>query len=201
MKEKLYIGITSYATEGKDTSCQILLDKLLAQGVKAKRRALADSLKTELRPYILKNYDIDILNCTPSQKESIRQEMVDFGKKYRKESQGTHWTNKLDQIVVEWDADVIIVPDLRYDYYEKDEKYWIKNKPKGILLAVTRYEVIDGQKHYVQPPNEDERENGPKMKAAADFSLVWETLPTEELVVRYKSFFDNLVSFAIQKLY
>jgi hypothetical protein len=201
MKPKYYLGITSYATEGKDTVCDILVDKFAKQNVKAKRKALADELKIQIRPELIEKYGIDVFNCTPEEKKIIRPDLVAYGKAKREGSFGTHWTNTLDNIVAGWAEDVVIIPDLRYAYYVgTDELDWIKGKEKGLLLAVTRYEVINGEMVYIQPPNEDERVNGPIMKAASDFHLEWETLPREELILRYSPFLDNLVSFVQQKL-
>jgi hypothetical protein len=192
MTPKLVIGIGGLARSGKDTLCNLLIQALYLQGVKAKRRALADELKLALRPILLEKYNIDVLNCTPQEKEQIRPDLVEFGKVKRLASQGTYWTSILDEKMKSDEEQVIIVPDIRYHHYPQDEVNWVKDKNAGILIHVARYTFEGDKKIYVQPPNEDEREHDPRVRANADFCLAWPTKDIAGLQEDFGGFFQTI---------
>lgn len=177
---KLIVGLSGLARSGKDTFCALLVEELGKIGLRAKRFALADDLKAELRDFIGANYGIDILKCTPEEKELVREFLVFHGKMKRLASQGGHWTTLTDhKIQVSRDIDVAIVTDIRYDIYPNDECPWIK--AHGPLVHIKRYTVEHGfhgelsKRHYIQPPNKDEELNDPRLIAKADYTVDWET--------------------------
>lgn len=192
---RLTVALTGLARSGKDTFCALLIEELAKEGLKAKRFALADNLKKELQPFIMAQYGIDILNCTPEEKELVRDFLVFHGKMKRLKSQGRHWTSKLEtEIRLTNDIDVAIVTDARYDVFPEDELTWAKQNMGGVLVHIKRYNLIwgaigdegvrqyinatvptAGERAYVQPPNEDERRNDPRLEAKADFKVDWET--------------------------
>ena len=139
MNKKLIVGISAMAARsGKDTLCQILINKFKEKGIAAKRIALADPLKTDLRSSLLEEYNIDILNCSPEQKEKMRPHLVAYGKKKRQQTNGQYFTKLADQEINKSDEDVIIVSDIRYAAYkEVDEVFWVKNH-SGVLIHVSR---------------------------------------------------------------
>lgn len=183
---KLIIGIGGLARSGKDTMCEFLIDYFTMRGLKSKRMALADELKRSIRSRLIDEYKIDISNCTPQEKERIRPELVAFGKKLRENSRGTHWTKIVEEKMKLEDFDIVIVPDIRYHVYPEDEVSWVKNQ--GLLIHVARYDIKDGQKIWLTPPNEDETKNDPLVRAAADFSISWETKPKEQLFSEFTGF-------------
>ncbi len=194
---KLTIGLSGLARSGKDTFCALLVEELGKVGLNAKRFALADNLKAELRDFIRTSYNIDILTCSPEEKELVRDFLVFHGKMKRLKTQGKHWTTMLEQqILNDQTIDVAIVTDARYDVYPEDELSWIKNRMDGVLVHIKRFEKrsIDNvtcaiaaskftdeemergyTRSYVQPPNSDEALNDPRLEAKADFKVDWDT--------------------------
>lgn len=192
--KKMFVAVSGLATSGKDTCCKFLIQALSRQNISAARMALADQLKAELRGRLLEKFGIDVLNCTPKEKEVIRPSLVEHGRELRVQTQGTHWTKIVQERAQNLSEQVIIVPDIRYNHYPNDEVQWIKQN-NGLLIHVSRY-IIDsaGNKSWVQPPNEDERINDPTVRVAADFVLSWETLEELALKERYNGFFDTIAS-------
>ena len=82
-----------------------------------------------------------------------------------------------------------IITDIRFNEYDKDESYWIKNEINGVLVHISRFNNINGKRVFIPPANEAERENDPKVKAESDFILNW---PTEH--------YNNLKIFNCKKL-
>lgn len=201
INQKLVVGIGGLARAGKDTLCNLLIQALYLNNISAKRRALADELKIEIRPKLLDTYGIDVLNCTPEEKEKIRPELVAFGKERRMTSRGTYWTQIVQEKMQDDDEQVIIVPDIRYNFFVEDEVNWVQGKNAGILIHVARYEVNDkGQKVWMEPPNTDERINDPKVRVAADFSLSWSSKPIAELQQDYNGFLQTVSRLAEHEL-
>ena len=83
MRKKYVIGLSGLAKSGKD-----LFYKILSRQIKIKRHALADELKFALRERILKEDDIDILDCSSDQKDIVRPKLVEYAKKVRFSSKG-----------------------------------------------------------------------------------------------------------------
>jgi hypothetical protein len=179
----LTIGLSGLAGAGKDLFCQLLIDSFQQLGIKAKRYALADELKLELRNFMIQNYGIDVLNCSREEKELIRPLLVFHGNFRRNKSEGRCWTSRLENTIKDEYPDVAIITDIRYDQFEKDEVYWLKEEMAGVLVHISQYSWVDhtdiglmkfGRKVYLSPPNEFERENDPKVKAKAAYSVEWE---------------------------
>ena len=72
---------------------------LLSEEVKCRKFSLAGALKETLRNKILKEYNIDVYNCSAKEKEVIRPVLVEYGTKKRAESEGRFWIEKLNQII------------------------------------------------------------------------------------------------------
>jgi hypothetical protein len=84
------------------------------------------------------------------------------------------------------------VTDIRYNFYPKDEVYWIQKELNGLLIHVSKYtygfppherrvrsEHDKNVKVYTEPANDHERWNDPKVKVAADYCLEWKHVSTE----------------------
>jgi hypothetical protein len=182
VNNKLLIGLASYATGGKDTFCALLSKRLFERGVVAKRFALADALKEDLRPLLTSRCGIDPVTCVGAEKALIRSLMVEWGRIMRTKSQGQYWTNLLEEkIHSSSDYSVGIVTDARYSVYPKDEGYWLKQKMGGILVSIDRYIDCDGRQEYIESPNLDESINYPKLKAMADYHVNWQTVGIDKL--------------------
>jgi len=85
------IGISGVAGAGKD-----LFFNLLSNEIRARRFALADSLKYDVRDWCIRRYGIDPLECSREDKEKIREFLVFHGTFMRKRTQGRFWLDKLD---------------------------------------------------------------------------------------------------------
>lgn len=199
---KRIIAVAGFLKSGKDTLCQILLNKCAKLGYSAKRIALADALKQEIRPQLIREYGIDILNCSPEDKEKVRPELIELGRERRLSSEGTFWTSIVSQQIKECDEQIIIVPDIRYNVYPEDEAVWVK-KNRGTIVNVSRYSrtekagVMTNNRVYWEG-NEEEQKNAPKVKAVADFFIEWETSPFDILEKSISDISEQIISHAVR---
>lgn len=204
MNKKLYIGIGGTARAGKDTFCAIAKKQLEAKGLKVKKFALADELKNDLKNFIREKLDMDVYTQITSEKDIIRPILVGYGDSMRKKTQGTYWTDKVSNSIAKDDSDVIIVTDIRYDEYEKDELYWMKDVLGGVVVHVSKYSIrfnpyfMDGkEKQWVIPANDHEARNDPKIKKKADFVVEWEH---QEGNIMESTYLNSIVSNVLDKI-
>lgn len=166
-KNKTVIGLSGVAGSGKDTFFDILRLKY----PEFRRFALADSLKKELRQSLINTHNIDILSCSREDKNKIRDQIVSFAKQKRIETKGKHWTSILEKEILESNASHICITDIRHNFYEEDEVFWLKNKLGGKLINVELYDPISGA--FRKFPNEEEKFHYPLVKAEADYHVIW----------------------------
>ena len=95
------IGLTGVARSGKDTFYSILKKYLEEKGIKSQRLAFADALKNELYDFTKDKFKIDLLDCTPENKEIVRPLMVAYGKCRRIQTEGKYWTSTIQPEVNE----------------------------------------------------------------------------------------------------
>jgi pyoverdine/dityrosine biosynthesis protein Dit1 len=88
-------------------------------------------------------------------------------------SQGRHWIDQLNKELEP--KKVNIITDVRFNEFEKDEVFWVKNEINAVLIHISRFIEKDGMREFVSPANPAESENDPKVKAEADFILNWAT--------------------------
>lgn len=168
------IGLSGYARSGKDTFCTMMLRSLQNRGFTAERMALADYLKISMRDGILNMFGIDLLDCTSEEKTLLRPMMVAYGGIRRAQSEGTFFTNYLTGRINQSVSDYVIITDIRYDEYDRDEISWLKSFKNSKLIAIERYDIKElGRKDYVGPANADEKNNFWKIKTKADFLFEW----------------------------
>jgi len=170
----MIIGLSGVAGAGKDLFFGLLSKKLNCQKI-----ALADALKEEVAPFSQDQYGINPLTCTRKEKDLIRPLLVFHGSFKRNLSEGRHWINKLNkEIKNNLTNSIVIITDIRYDDYPKDEVYWLKEELEGLLVHVSVYKEVPGlcgshYKSFKQPINEEEARNDPKIKAQADYTVEW----------------------------
>ena len=172
------LGITAKANNGKD-----LLFKLLSKKIPNIRRfALADLLKNDLYQSIFNEYGINVFSCSRQDKELIRPKLVSFGEEMRDKTNGRYWidrlTVKINKFLSESDG-IACITDIRYE----NEASWLKEELGGILVHIKRYELSDGKKIYLAPPNDSEKNNDPILAKLANYRIEWPTLPREELEI------------------
>lgn len=170
----MIIGLSGVAGAGKD-----LFFRLLSKKLNCQKLSLADALKAEVAPFSKDQYGIDPLTCTRKEKNSIRPLLVFHGTFKRNLSEGRHWINKLNKEIKNNLTDsIVVITDIRYDDYPKDEVYWLKEELGGLLVHVSVYEEtpsLCGSRHknFKRPINEEEARNDPKIKAQADYAVEW----------------------------
>jgi len=169
------IGISGVAGCGKNTIANIIIKLLQRLQLPHRELSIAKNLKQELSKSSLDLYGIDSFNCNRQEKDLIRPFLVAHGEIKRKTSQGRHWINQINN---EIDPQKInIITDVRFNEYNKDEVYWVKNEINGLLIHVAKYKEKKGKRFFLKPANEAEARNDPKVKSEADFLINW---PHEE---------------------
>ena len=177
------IGLSGLATSGKD-----FFYDMLSKEVSCRRFSLADELKRTLRGEIIKEHNIDILDCTAKEKEKARPILVDYGKEKRLKSKGRFWIEKLNKIVREAktkEDQLTVITDIRYNIYPNDEVEWLKHELGGILVYIKKYKLSHNNKgisrSYIDPPNEEEKINNPLVSRAADYVVDWPHVNSDNL--------------------
>lgn len=168
------IAICGNAISGKDNLYKILKEILSNNGINNERIAIADTLKSELNEFTIRNYGISAYTSNPEEKKLIRDLMVTHGFIKRLQTNGKYWTNKITHLVEENINDniVTIVTDLRFCETTEDEYYWLRNKFNGTLIHLTRT-LPDGK--IVPPYNYSELTNNALLKKLSNYHLSWPT--------------------------
>ena len=189
------IGISGVAGCGKNTLSEIIIKLLQRLELPYRELSIAKNLKQEISWVSRELYGINSSNCTREEKDTIRPLLVAHGEIKRKLSNGTYWTSLLNKELAP--EKINIITDIRFNEYEKDEVYWLKNEINGVLIHLSRYDKVNGGKAYYPPANEAERRNEPLLKEEADFLLKWKTEkdPTKKI-----NSVDKLLKW-VQKLY
>ena len=171
---KKVIGLGGVARSGKDTFAGILAYKLQQAGKSVRRIALAEPLKVHADEFLVKYLNITAMTPASEEKQLIRPMLVWYGDVQRKRTNGRYWIDIAKKTIEESKYDYYIITDIRYDAYEKDELYFLKQEMDGVLCHISKY-VVDqnGEKKFVQPANDHEATNDPKIKSAADHIVKW----------------------------
>jgi len=176
-------GLTGVARCGKDSFCRLGVEYLFeTRGWYGQRYALADELKADVAGFIRDKVGIDVATDDPNEKALIRPLLVEYGRIQRIKSEAQYWTSKVgEKIEKDKISDVVFITDVRYTTYPKDEIYWLQNKMDGKLIHISQYNVdASGDRNYLAPPNKDEAENDPVLKANADYHFEWKTVLTQD---------------------
>lgn len=160
----MVIGVSGVARSGKDTFYLLLKERLEPLGFTCKRTAFADRLKSDLKPIILSEFDIDIDQCPDEQKEIIRPFMVSYGTLARSLNK-EHWINKIKNKIFKEQLlpkTISVITDVRYP----NEQSFIKtNFKKFCNVHIER--VGRG------PANEEEKKYDPDLKKHSDYLIYW----------------------------
>ena len=148
-------------------------------------------LKYDNEPYLISYTNIPKLdiNCfteNTSEKELIRPLMVEYGKLMRNKTKGRYF---IDNFKVE-NNKINIIPDIRYDEYEKDEVFWLKNEKNGFLIFLEREGIPDA--------NETEKKNNEIIKIKSNYYLKWNNL--DENDPKQKQIIDDYSKKIIQSI-
>ena len=170
----MVIGLSGVAGAGKDLFFSMLSNKLNCQ-----KFSLADALKNEVGLFSYPQYGIDPLNCSREEKNIIRPLLVLHGTFKRGQSEGRHWIEQLNKKILlnNINDSIVVITDIRYDDYPKDEVFWLKKELGGVLVHISMYKELTRlngrKKEFVQPINSEEARNDPKLKSQADYIVEW----------------------------
>ena len=125
---------------------------------------------------------IDVNACTAEEKELARPILVGYGISLRNQTKGKYFRDGLDAVMAGYRKSpdtYFVLTDLRFAEYEYDEPQWVKDHG-GVIVHISRYTNCNitgvGQKIvFKQPINDSEADNDPKLKAIADYRVVWES--------------------------
>jgi hypothetical protein len=179
------VGVSGVARSGKNLFCDLIIEELAKHGYSAKQFALANALKRDCENFLKNQCDLDVYTDNTQQKTLFREFLVWYGDLRRKQTNGRHWIETMDDTISRYTGDIALVSDVRYAHYANDELTWVTHEHEGLLVHLRRYErsstaVIDSdgnvQMNFVQPPNEHERINDPKLREGAHFQLNWPTV-------------------------
>ena len=185
----LYVGIAGVARSGKD-SLALEIENLIRpyKGKTIYRTSLAQPLKEDCKDFIKEYLGLNVFTDNNEEKATFREFLVWYGKVKRQQTEGKYWTNLLDERVKQFQPDVCIVPDVRYQQYEGDEVSWLKAKENNVLIHLQR---ISTNGEIVPPANMDESINDSIIQSSADYKIVWPTFADEN-----KN--NNMKEFALQ---
>ena len=207
MSNKRVIGIGGVARAGKDTFASILTNQLKAAGKTVDRFAFADALKEDCEAFCVEKLGVTAFTQIPEEKILIRPLLVWYGDAKRKQTNGRYWVDIIDKQVKASTADFCIVTDVRYDFYERDEINWVKQECHGLVVHVSRWSrpsILNAigdrtLRYYVQPANDHEKENNPKVKAKADRVVEWENV--DGLTMEQLTFAPSLVAHVDESIF
>ena len=162
---------------------------MLANGKAVKKIALATPLKEDCNYFLTTRLRINAYTQVTEEKNLIRPMLVWYGDAQRKLTGGRYWIDKAQKEIDAEPYDYYIITDVRYDFYEKDEIYWLQKECNGTVCHISRWrsvprDVISHEgntttvydRSFIPPANDHERENDPKVKAKADFVVEWESV-------------------------
>jgi hypothetical protein len=201
------VGVSGVARSGKNLFCDMVIDELAKQGYIGKQFALADALKRDCEEFLRTRCDLDVYSDNTQQKSLFREYLVWYGDLRRKQTNGRHWIETMDDTIAETECDVAIVSDVRYAHYQNDELGWVLFEHEGLLVHLRRYEksssaVIEADGtvkfDYVKPPNEHERINDPKLRDGAHFQLDWPTVDNPLTNLETRSIVDEVTTEIIE---
>ena len=165
------IGICGAAGCGKDTLCNALITIIGSQ--LAKRFSIAgDKIREDLRPLIHQSMFWDITELDRHQKETVRPLMVEYGRMMRNTTLGRYFITYLENKPTFQDTSIRIIPDIRYDEFQYDERHWLKEEQRGFLIYVDRKNT--------PPANKYEEKNLQNLRLWADHVVYWDTLENIE---------------------
>jgi ABC-type dipeptide/oligopeptide/nickel transport system ATPase component len=157
------IGIAGASRSGKDTLCRSLIRILNKKyNIEAERRSIAgDLIKKNLRSIIMNSVGIDSFTENTEEKELIRPLLVEYGKLMRNNTKGRYFVENFEVVKEK----TLIIPDIRYAEYLKDEIHWIRNEVNGYLIFLERENIKDA--------NETEKINNKKLKILSNCCIHW----------------------------
>ena len=179
------VGVSGVARSGKNLFCDMIAYELEQKGISTRQFALANELKLDCLEFLKEKCGLDVWTSETKDKSLFRDFLVWYGDLKRKQTNGRYWINKMDEALAKSNKDVALISDVRYDAYERDELSWVREERGGVVVHLRRYlspnlSMINlhsmESRSYIEPPNEHERVNDPKMREGADLRVEWPTV-------------------------
>ena len=161
-----FIGVSGIAGAGKDLFCSLAQDYFHTLGTVKRKvfiKSLAFALKEDVRGTCLELYGVDPTKANRKDKNKIRDSLVFYGDVMRKKTNGRYWVDKMDAecYLMEkagaiGDNDIVMISDIRYNEFPKDEVPWVKNEKNGVLVHIKKHFTVDSgffsKKVHGEPP-------------------------------------------------
>ena len=178
--------ISGAARSGKDSLCQVFIEKFKRAGILAKRYAFADELKNQINPLTLLNLGINAFTETQKEKELVRPLMIVWGQICRNVDID-FWPKIVAQKIKDDPVPhIAILADCRYpneaDFFEE-----------STLVHISR---IDKDGKLFPPYGMDEEKYNPILEAATKNKFVWKNFDSFDKDSYYNGslFFDKTFS-------
>ena len=158
----LVIGLGVTRQVGKDT----LFQRLNALSPRFRRFSAADRLKSDLAPFILERFGIDIWTADGEAKEMIRPLLISYGMCQRERDAG-YWIKQvlrqIDDAAEHHPSIIPVVTDVRFP----NEASYLSNHYNGA------FRLIHLTREGAPSPTDEELKHYPTMKEMADMDLHW----------------------------
>lgn len=139
--KKLIIGISGFATSGKDTCASLVSSHLGHAGLECKIFSFANALKQDIDDFCTQKIGISAFTTDPLLKSKIRPILISYGQIQRNLSNGTYWIYKVNPQIDNFfnsGGNVAIIPDLRFKEFEYDELDYIRSFDNSIVVNIER---------------------------------------------------------------
>jgi len=172
--KKLIIGISGFATSGKDTCASLVHSYLGHAGLNSKTFSFANALKQDIDDFCTQKIGISAFTTDPLFKTKIRPILISYGQIQRNLSNGTYWIYKVNPQINEFfdsGGNVAIVPDLRFKEFEYDELDYIRSFDDSIVVNVER---IDNN-NLIKAAHDSENEYYKILYNESDIKIKWQS--------------------------
>jgi len=187
--DHLIIGLAGKAGSGKDTLHNIL-EQALAPIV-FQRWSIGDRVRADLNELDgLVSNSVNLFSLKGVRKEKWRPLMAAYGNACRQETEGRYFINELDWRIRLHQRHtypiISVITDIRFDQFEHDEVYWLKEELKGKLIYIDRYTTdLDGNQSAIPFVNDLERSQDENLRKKADMIINWPTVNDRETLLTY----------------
>ncbi len=180
----MIIGISGCSRVGKNSFAKWAAEYFKSKNISCAEFALADELKRDLEDFMLEKTGISVWTDNTEAKAVIRPLMVEYGRIQRERTKGEYWIDKLRPKLEESKAGVKFITDIRYP---DDEVEFVKSQG-GVVIHITRFDADNwlNFKEEVQPANDEERRNDPRVKEKANFRFSWDGFSGREEEAKQK---------------
>lgn len=180
------VGLCGVAKSGKDTFYKISSQLLDERGIKHARVSLADGIRDELEPFLLKSVNVSAFTSCSIEKEHIRDLFVSWAVT-RRSIEKDYWIKKAKSKLIT--NGINFITDVRY----RNEIDYIKREG-GVVLFLKR-KLPTGEN--LKPVNAEECANTVPLEGFVDHVVEWDTVgecfePLTKIVLNTLCTYANL---------